>query len=117
QSIREALRTEQFRVYFQPVYHVSNLTLRGAEALIRWEHPEKGIITPAEFIPVAEESGLILQIDRWVLRQACQQLARWHRIGKPDLRVSVNLSMLQFHQLDLVDNIREALEQSGIPPS
>lgn len=117
QSIREALRTEQFRVYFQPVYHVSNLTLRGAEALIRWEHPEKGIITPAEFIPVAEESGLILQIDRWVLRQACQQLARWHRIGKPDLRVSVNLSMLQFQQLDLVDNIREALEQSGIPPS
>lgn len=116
-ALREALATNPFKVYFQPVYQSDSLKLVGAEALIRWHHPEKGIIPPAAFIPVAEESGLILRIDRWVLREACMQLARWHARGYRHLRVGVNLSMLQFQQEDLVDLIRSALGESGIPPS
>lgn len=117
EAIREALKTGQFTVYFQPVHNTSGFVLRGAEALIRWQHPDKGLISPAEFIPIAEESGLILMIDRWVLRQACMQLAKWHASGRSDLRVGVNLSMLQFQQPDLVEIIRDALNESGIPPS
>lgn len=116
-AIRNALRNGQFTVNFQPVYQSHGLALRGAEALISWHHPDKGLISPAEFIPVAEESGLILDIDRWVLRQACLQLARWHKRGYPQLILGVNLSMLQFQQKDLVDQIQEALRESGIPPS
>lgn len=116
-AMRDALKYEQFSVYFQPVHHSADLSLQGVEALIRWHHPDKGLVPPASFIPVAEESGLILDIDRWVLRQACLQLARWHERGYRNLTMGVNLSMLQFQQKDLVDQIREALQESGIPPS
>lgn len=116
-SLRDALVNQEFSAYFQPVFEPQYQTLQGAEALVRWNHPEKGMIPPGAFIPVAEESGLILQIDRWMLRQACLQTADWHRRGYPHLRVSVNVSMLQFRQDDLFGLIRDALEESGLPPS
>ena len=116
-AIREALLNDQLRVFFQPVCNTKSLALQGMEALVRWNHPDKGMIPPAEFIPIAEESDLILLIDRWVMRHACLQLAEWHRRGHPYLRVAVNLSMKQFQQPDLLDTIRDVLQESGIPPA
>src|SRR5690606_21338053 len=111
-AMRDALKNDEFSVYFQPVFNTSRLALRGAEALVRWHHAEKGMVSPAEFIPIAEESDLIVLIDRWVLRQACHQMARWHERGYSDIRIGVNLSMKQFQQQDLLAFIREVLKES-----
>ncbi|OWV73573.1 diguanylate cyclase [Rhizobium sp. R339] len=112
-DMHEALRRRQFFLLFQPQVELADGRLIGAEALIRWNHPEFGLISPAEFIPIAESSGLICDIGRWTLIEACTEAAVW-----PDgLSVSVNVSALQFERSDLEADVSAALSSSGLPPS
>jgi EAL domain-containing protein (putative c-di-GMP-specific phosphodiesterase class I) len=99
-------------VHYQPQVAAGSGRLLGHEALLRWRHPERGLILPGEFVPVAEETGLIVPIGAWVIRQACRDLIRW-----PGLRVSVNLSPVQFRQDGLVETVREALAENGVQPA
>lgn len=115
-ALRTALREEQFVVHYQPqVDHQGRVI--GVEALVRWQHPERGLITPADFIPVAEDTGLILPLGMWVLEAACEQLARWG--GTPqteDLSIAVNVSVIQFRHPNFVDMVVAAIHRTGIRP-
>jgi len=90
--------------------------LVGFEALLRWDHPERGTISPYKFIPIAEETGLVVAIGQWVLLQACRQLAAWRSAGYHKLRMAVNVSTLQFERQDWVETIAAALKATGVPP-
>ena len=114
--LRQALHYEELVVYYQPLVDLSTGMIRGAEALLRWQHPELGLILPGEFIPLAEMSGLIVPIGRWVLQTACAQMRVWQQLGYHDLAIAVNLSSRQFQQTDLVRQVAEALERSSIAP-
>ncbi len=114
-AMRQALVAGRFRLNYQPQVDLASGTVRGAEALIRWRDPELGDISPGEFIPVAEESGFIVSIGDWVLRQAVKQAAAWHARGL-DIVVSVNVSALQFQQTDFVDGVAAAVRNAGLPP-
>ncbi len=116
-SLRHALEGDELRLYYQPQVDLKTGHVFGAEALIRWIHPERGMVSPAEFIPVAEETGLILPIGEWVIRTACQQIAQWQSMDLPPIRVGVNLSALQFQRQNLVFIIKDALMQTGVEPS
>jgi diguanylate cyclase (GGDEF)-like protein len=109
-----AVTQNQFELYYQPKVDTRSGGVRSAEALIRWAHPTRGIISPAEFIPLAEECGLIGAIGGWVIREACRQTRAWQLGGVPTLRVSVNLSASQFRDSGLVESIRRALEDAGL---
>jgi diguanylate cyclase (GGDEF)-like protein/PAS domain S-box-containing protein len=115
-DLRRAVDQNEFEVYYQPVVNLSTSTLSGFEALVRWNHPERGIISPAEFIPVAEETELIIPIGRFVLFEACRQTREWQiKWNTPTpLTISVNLSGQQFKQADLVDQIKQALYQTSL---
>ena len=116
-GLREALAEEHFLLYYQPQVMGENL-VTGAEVLLRWKHPQRGLVSPAEFIPLAEETGLILPLGNWVLETACAQLARW--CGNPaltHLTVSVNVSTRQFHQTDFVDQVLSVLARTGANPN
>jgi len=115
-ALRSALERSQFEVHYQPQVSLQDGRIIGAEALLRWRHPEMGTISPAEFIPVAEDSGLILPIGEWVLRQAVQQTQTWLRDGLGPLVVAVNLSVVQFRLRDLPTLVTQILEQHGLPP-
>lgn len=115
-SLRKALESGQFVLHYQPKLDVRDKTVIGMEALIRWIHPTMGIIPPVQFIPVAETAGLILAIDEWVLKQACIQAKEWQNQGLPPLRVSVNLSMLQFQQDNLLQTIKDILTETALDP-
>ena len=114
-DLRRALTRHELRLHYQPIVSLRTGRVAGVEALCRWEHPERGLIPPAEFIPTAEETGAILPLGAWVIGEACRQLARW-RAEFPQARiaVSVNLSARQFARRDLVDTIRAALAESGL---
>ncbi|MBF0614072.1 MAG: EAL domain-containing protein [Magnetococcales bacterium] len=116
-SLRYAVDRGQLLLYYQPQVDLKSGRVVGAEALVRWNHPERGLVSPMEFIPVAEETGLILPIGEWVLRTACRQLASWGEMGLPMIRVGVNLSALQFQRQDLVKIVQSCLEETGIDPS
>jgi diguanylate cyclase (GGDEF)-like protein/PAS domain S-box-containing protein len=111
-ELREALLKNQFELYYQPIVQLENDGLGGFEALIRWNHPERGLVPPMEFIPVAEETGLIVAIGEWVLREACQTAARW----PSELKVAVNLSVSQFRHTSLLASVVSALDESGLRP-
>jgi diguanylate cyclase (GGDEF)-like protein len=113
-DMRVALEKNQFELHYQPKISVSTGIMHGAEALLRWHHPERGAVSPAEFIPIAEECGLIGTIGAWVMREACRQARAWQRDGLPPLRVAVNLSASQFRQGDIVEIIRGALHDAGL---
>ncbi len=115
-GLRRAIETEQFVLHYQPQIEIVSGALIGAEALIRWNHPELGLVAPGRFIPVAEENGLIVQIGNWVLREACREAARWQRAGMSELVVAVNLSALQFKRGNIEQSVAVALEESGIHP-
>jgi diguanylate cyclase (GGDEF)-like protein/PAS domain S-box-containing protein len=122
-DLRPALERGEFRVLYQPILELSTNRLRGVEALLRWHHPKRGFVAPARFICAAEETGLIVPIGRWVLEQACAQVASWRgrfwdldENGNTDFSVSVNLSGRQLRDDDVVDDVRGALERSGLPP-
>lgn len=117
-ALRRAVEREEFRAYYQPVVSLETGRLAGFEALLRWEHPERGIVEPGEFIPIAEETGLIHRLGRWILREACGQMARWSREieGAAPLTLSVNLSGRQIVEADLVAWVIELLEETGLEP-
>lgn len=113
-DLRKALKEGEFLLHYQPQVNVISGKITGVEALIRWQHPVMGLISPANFIPVAESSGLIVPIGKWVLETACEQLQQWHSHGYTSLCVAVNLSGRQFSQEGLIDTIKEAITASGI---
>lgn len=115
--LRHALDRNEFELYYQPKINVSTGQITGVEALIRWNHPEKGLISPAEFIPLAEETGLIVPMGEWVLRQACIQLKTWQDKGAFSGRVAVNLSAYQFRQKRLSKRVGEILRETGLESS
>lgn len=114
--LRRALELDQLHLLYQPQIAVDGESLLGVEALLRWRHPEKGDIPPGQFIPIAEESGLIRDIGRWVLEHACRQLAQWNAAGYGDLRMAVNLSCVQVGQPELVDIVATIIDETGITP-
>jgi diguanylate cyclase (GGDEF)-like protein/PAS domain S-box-containing protein len=116
-SLRRALERHEFTVFYQPVREVRGHRFTAVEALVRWRHPERGLIGPGEFIPVAEESRLILPLGEWVLREACRQAQDWHTSGLPGLRVAVNLSARQFQQQGLVETVERVLAETSFPAS
>jgi EAL domain-containing protein (putative c-di-GMP-specific phosphodiesterase class I) len=112
-GLRRALERDEFRLVYQPQFDLAERRTRGAECLLRWNHPDLGEVSPGSFIPVAEETGLIVPIGAWVFRSVCEQLSRWGGLPSPS-RISVNLSARQFRQPDLVDAIRSAVAEAGV---
>ncbi len=115
--LRQAVAHDELELHFQPFIDLKTAELLGAEALLRWRHPELGLIPPGEFIPIAELSGLIVPIGEWVLRTACAEARKWHEKGFTDLTVSVNLSSRQFQHTDLVTQVTHALDETGLEPN
>jgi diguanylate cyclase (GGDEF)-like protein/PAS domain S-box-containing protein len=113
--LRHALERDEFLVHYQPMVEIATGRVVGAEALLRWNHPENGLIQPEEFIPVAEETQLIVPLGAWVLRTACAQMKAWHDSGFPWLRVAVNLSPRQFQDRELVSTVERVLAETGFP--
>jgi len=115
-SLRRALDREEFVLHFQPIIDLRNGRITGMEALVRWQHPDLGMVSPARFIPLAEETGLIVPIGQWVLREACREIRAIHERGFADLRVAVNLSPRQFRQRDLARSIASVLDELHLDP-
>jgi EAL domain-containing protein (putative c-di-GMP-specific phosphodiesterase class I) len=115
-ELRKATKHHEFVVYYQPKINIQNGTIAGVEALVRWLHPEKGLIFPGDFIPLAEETGLIIPIGEMVLREACKQCKTWQLQGFPPIPVSVNLSIRQFLQPTLAKEIKQILIETDIDP-
>ena len=115
-KLRYALKNEEFLLHYQPLLATKNNQILGVEALIRWNHPQEGMISPGEFIPLAEETGMIVEIGNWVLKEACQQLKVWQEKGYNDLIMSVNIAPQQFQQPDFVNELQLILEETGIDP-
>ncbi len=115
-DMRSALGRGEFLLHYQPQIDLGSGAVIGAEALVRWNHPERGLIPPGRFIPVAEESGLIVPIGEWVLREACREAAAWRRMGLPELVIAVNLSAIQFRRGNLEQTVAAALADSGLEP-
>jgi diguanylate cyclase (GGDEF)-like protein len=114
--LRKVLANNELCLYYQPQVELSSGKIIGMEALVRWQHPELGLVSPLKFVPVAEEMGLIIPIGEWVLRTACQQNKDWQRAGFPPLRVSVNVSSRQFQPSNLLETIKNALTDSSLNP-
>jgi EAL domain-containing protein (putative c-di-GMP-specific phosphodiesterase class I) len=117
-SLRQAIDREELRVHYQPILDLATRTLVRLEALVRWEHPTRGLLLPADFIPAAEHAGLIVPLGAWVLEHACRQLAGWKKAGlvAPTIRVAVNVSAHQLDHPDFVPMVTETLERVGLPP-
>lgn len=117
QSLRQALEREEFVLQYQPIMDLQTGSMVAVEALLRWQHPQLGVVPPAKFIPLAEELGIMPTVGEWVLRTACLQARRWQDAGLPMLTMSVNLSTQQFIQVDLTDRVAHILDETGLPPS
>jgi diguanylate cyclase (GGDEF)-like protein/PAS domain S-box-containing protein len=115
-SLRKALERGELMLYYQPQIDIDTGRIVGAEALIRWRHPDLGLVSPGDFIPLAEETGLILPIGEWVLRTACAQAKAWQEAGYPPLQISVNLSGRQFRQQHIVQTVEQAVRATGFDP-
>lgn len=118
QDLRLALERNEFRLFYQPIVLLRTGAIVGFEALIRWQHPQRGLLAPSEFLPLAEETGLIVPMTWWVLEEACRQMQRWHEqtLTEPRLSISVNLSGRIFSQPDLIERLQHILDQTGLPP-
>jgi diguanylate cyclase (GGDEF)-like protein len=115
-ELRRALEEQQFLMHYQPQININTGHITGAEALIRWRHPERGMVFPAQFIPIAEERGLIARIGEWVLQETCRQNKEWQEAGLPSIAVAVNLSALQFQQKDIAQVVARILRDCGPAP-
>jgi diguanylate cyclase len=114
--LRNALKSSEFEIYYQPQIEIKTGKIIGAEALIRWNHPERGRVSPSEFIPMAEEMGLIAPLGEWVLETACRQTKTWQTAGLPPLRIAVNVSARQFEHKNLTERVSEILIETGLDP-
>ncbi|MGQ9482423.1 putative bifunctional diguanylate cyclase/phosphodiesterase [Chloroflexus sp.] len=114
-QLRRAIERQQLMVYYQPQYDLVTDQVASVEALVRWHHPQRGLIPPGEFVPIAEESDLIIEIGSWVLREACRQAMAWHKAGYPLLRISVNVSARQVLRPEFVSEVAAILHSSGLP--
>jgi len=114
--LRHAVQRGELFLNYQPILNGQTGRPSGVEALLRWKHPQRGVVAPDRFIPLADKSGLIVEIGAWVMREACTQGKRWHRQGMDDLSVSVNVSAVQFAQPRLLETVRTTLEDTGFPP-
>lgn len=115
-QLRYALINNEFIIHYQPQFNLFTGEVSGIEALLRWQHPEKGLIYPEEFIPLAEETGLIVAIGEWVLRAACYQAKEWQNMGLPFFRIAVNVASEQFKQQGFVDVVKNILKETGLEP-
>jgi diguanylate cyclase (GGDEF)-like protein len=116
-KLRKALENGELLLHYQPQVDMSSGCIIGMEALLRWQHPVMGLVSPAKFIPLAEETGLIISIGKWVLQQACRQAMLWQQAGYPAWTMAVNISPKQFWQADLIDAVEKALEETGLDPT
>ncbi|HEX7048145.1 MAG TPA: EAL domain-containing protein [Gammaproteobacteria bacterium] len=116
QQLRRAVERNEFVVYYQPQVSIDTSEVVGVEALLRWQHPEQGIVEPNRFIPLLEETGLIVEVGDWVLREVCRHAVGWQTLGLPALRMAVNLSSKQFMKRDLVGEIARILDETGLDP-
>jgi diguanylate cyclase len=116
-DLRLAIAHQEFILHYQPKFDVSDQSVIGAEALLRWMHPRRGMISPDDFIPLAEKTGLIVPIGEWVLNEACRQMAEWRQAGHSTWTMAVNLSSLQFDNIGLVETVRKTLERHSLDPS
>jgi len=115
-SLRVALERNEFSLHYQPKIDLSTGAITGVEALLRWKHPERGFIPPAQFVPIAEDTGLILPIGKWVLREACRQSREWLDAGFAPMPMAVNISAAEFRSKEFVENVRTSLEESKLDP-
>ncbi|MCK4974199.1 MAG: EAL domain-containing protein, partial [Sulfurimonas sp.] len=112
-SMRKALKNEEFVLCYQPQINASNDELIGMEALVRWQHPTKGLIPPSEFIPLAEETGLIIELDKWVMRTAMNQISKWYEEGLNPGVLALNLAIKQLHQKDFIDVVDNLIKETN----
>ena len=117
-ELRQAIVKDELRVFYQPIVSLVSNSILGYEALVRWQHPTRGLLPPNEFIPLAEDTGLIIPIDRWVMREACRQIYEWHKEMEmdPPLKISVNISGKHIVQPDLVERIKQILHDTHLDP-
>jgi len=113
-SLRRALKRDEFLLHYQPKVNLDTGEITGVEALVRWQQPERGLVPPSQFVPIAEDCGLILQIGRWVLREACRQARAWQDAGLPPLPISVNVSAVEFRDKGFVQGVRTILAETGL---
>jgi EAL domain-containing protein (putative c-di-GMP-specific phosphodiesterase class I) len=116
-GIRRAIAQNEFRVYYQPQVDLYSGQIIGVEALVRWQHPDLGLVSPSNFIPIAEESGLIIQIGEMIMRTACAQNKAWQDAGLPPIRMAINFSARQFQDLNLATRVKQVLLDTGLDPS
>ena len=115
-NLHRAIQNGEFLIHYQPRVSVDSLAITGVEALVRWQHPQLGLVSPSEFIPLAEDTGLIVPIGEWVLRQACEQNGRWQEQGFAPIQMAVNISARQFHDQNLSQTVIRILKESGMTP-
>lgn len=115
-SLRKAIVQDEFFLVYQPLVDLSDGKIFGSEVLIRWQHPKLGLVAPLDFIPIAEETGLIVEIGSWVLKEACRQNKQWHELGFASLSISVNVSARQFQEPDFIHVVKEALSEANLAP-
>jgi diguanylate cyclase len=113
-SLRRALERNEFLLHYQPKVNLVTGEITSVEALIRWQHPDRGLVPPAQFVPIAEDCGLIIKIGRWVLKEACRQLRVWHDAGLPQLSIAVNVSAIEFRNKDFVEGVRAIISETGL---
>jgi diguanylate cyclase (GGDEF)-like protein/PAS domain S-box-containing protein len=113
-SLRRAFEREEFLLHYQPKVNLDTGEITGGEALIRWQHPDRGLVPPSQFVPIAEDCGLILQIGRWVLREACRQARAWQNAGLPPLPIAVNVSAVEFRDKGFIERVRTVLAETGL---
>jgi EAL domain-containing protein (putative c-di-GMP-specific phosphodiesterase class I) len=115
-DLRHAIERNEFALYYQPKMHLASGAIAGVEALIRWRHPVRGLVSPANFISIAEDSGLIIPIGRWVRQEACRQAQAWADAGLPPIRLAVNISAVELGARDFVTSVRRTLAETGFDP-
>jgi diguanylate cyclase (GGDEF)-like protein/PAS domain S-box-containing protein len=113
-NLRRAFEREEFLLHYQPKVNLDTGEITGGEALIRWQHPDRGLVPPSQFVPIAEDCGLILQIGRWVLREACSQARAWQNAGLPPLRIAVNVSAVEFRDKGFAERVQTVLSETGL---
>jgi diguanylate cyclase (GGDEF)-like protein/PAS domain S-box-containing protein len=115
-GLRHAFKRQQFVLHYQPIIDLRTHAIRGVEALLRWRHPQRGLMAPAQFVPIAEEAGVIVPVGRWVLREACRQARAWQDARLPSMRIAINISAVELREKDFVAGVRAILSETGLLP-